>query len=134
MKLINIILAIVFIAFAVFQYNDPDPYIWMFVYGVTALLCLNAAMGKTFRLGNITVIMFSTIYMVLLIPQMVEWIVGGMPSIATEMKAESAHVELVREFFGLLITILTMLFQLRIGKNSDVKIEKLITDDSALVE
>lgn len=119
MKITNIILAIVFITFAALQYNDPDPYIWMFVYGVTALLCINVAMGRNFRLGNITVIIFSVIWMVLLIPQLVEWIVGGMSSSASGNSENTVHVELAREFFGLLITILTMLFHLRNSRQSD---------------
>lgn len=119
MKLFNIILAIFFIAFAVLQYNDPDPYIWMFVYGVTALLCVNTAMGRNFRLGNISVIVFSIIWMVLLIPQLVEWIVGGLPPVDNGGTNKSAQTELLREFFGLFITILTMLYHLRSSRAGD---------------
>ncbi len=120
MKITNIILAIVFIAFAVLQYNDPDPYIWLFVYGVTALLCINSALGKTFRLANILLIVFSVVWMVLLVPQLVEWIVGGMPASSNASDRAVVQLELVREFFGLLMVILTMLLQLRNAKSAEI--------------
>ena len=30
-------MALLFISWAVFQYNDPDPFLWIFVYGLAAL-------------------------------------------------------------------------------------------------
>ncbi|MCG8388879.1 MAG: transmembrane 220 family protein, partial [Cytophagales bacterium] len=33
MKIIKLALALIFIAFAALQYNDPDPLLWMFIYG-----------------------------------------------------------------------------------------------------
>ena len=91
----------------------------MLVYGVTALLCMNAAMGKNFRLGNITVIVFSVVWMVLLIPQLVEWMVGGMSSVTDQKKHSSVQMEFVREFFGLSLTIFTMIFHLRSSRSAD---------------
>lgn len=37
MKFISAALAILFIAWAAFQYNDPDPFLWILVYGLAAL-------------------------------------------------------------------------------------------------
>ena len=82
----------------------------MFVYFVTALLCLNVAMGRSFRLGNITVIIFSVVWMLLLVPNLVESLVGN-------TNLDSAEV--LREFFGLLITIFTMLFHLRTSNHTE---------------
>ena len=41
-------------------------------------------------------------------PDIINWFKQGMPSIVESMKAESPHVEFVREFFGLLIMILSL--------------------------
>ena len=39
MKIFNIFFCVVFILFAVVQYNDPDPYLWIPIYLYPALLC-----------------------------------------------------------------------------------------------
>ena len=38
MKIASAIMAMLFIAWAAFQYNDPDPFLWILVYGVAALV------------------------------------------------------------------------------------------------
>ena len=51
MRILNGILAIVMVLFAVVQYNDPDGVFWAAVYGVGAVWCGLAA----FRSGTFTV-------------------------------------------------------------------------------
>ena len=36
MKVINIILTLLFILFAAVQLNDPDPWLWVAIYGLVA--------------------------------------------------------------------------------------------------
>ena len=38
MKLVSAGMALLFIAWAAFQYNDPDPFLWILVYGLAALV------------------------------------------------------------------------------------------------
>lgn len=38
MKITSAIMAVLFIAWAAFQYNDPDPFLWILVYGIAALV------------------------------------------------------------------------------------------------
>lgn len=45
-KLTAILFGLVFLSFIALQYNDPDPMIWMIVYGIAALLCFAIAAGK----------------------------------------------------------------------------------------
>lgn len=42
----NAVAALVFALFAVVQVNDPDPLMWVVVYGVTSVLCGLAAVGR----------------------------------------------------------------------------------------
>lgn len=129
MKAINIVFALVFALFAAVQYNDPDPFVWVFFYSVAALLCFRAALGKPFKLGSITLIIFSSVWMVLLIPSLADWIFAGMPS---EQEApNSNHVELLREFFGLLLLIVSMFFQLRSFNNVDNSSQKISSTEHA---
>ena len=37
MKISSALMALLFIAWAAFQYNDPDPFVWIVVYGLAAL-------------------------------------------------------------------------------------------------
>ena len=37
MKVLSAAMTLLFVAWAVFQYNDPDPFLWILVYGLAAL-------------------------------------------------------------------------------------------------
>jgi len=41
---------VVFLACVAFQYNDPDPLIWMAIYGLAAAFCFLAVRGRQPRL------------------------------------------------------------------------------------
>ncbi|MFN5375779.1 MAG: transmembrane 220 family protein, partial [Chitinophagaceae bacterium] len=46
MVVFNYIFSGVFILFALLQINDPDPYVWIPIYGVVALICFFNARKK----------------------------------------------------------------------------------------
>ena len=110
MKVANIVLAILFILFAVVQLNDKDPLRWVVIYGVVAAL-FGMAYFQYFRrwfiLGVAAILLFE---FVRLIPDFMDWINMGMPTITGSMKATEPHVELTREFFGLLISLMALGF------------------------
>lgn len=113
MKITNYILAALFILFAYFQANDPDPYLWMLLYFYTAAICLFAGYGRKNNYFIWAGIAGCLIWMGLLLPEFINWINMGMPNIAGEMKAEAPHIEFTREFLGLGICIGVFLWQLR---------------------
>jgi hypothetical protein len=39
MKTFNYIFGAIFILFALLQINDPDPYLWIPIYGYASLIC-----------------------------------------------------------------------------------------------
>jgi len=39
-EMLNLVVAVFFALFALVQYNDSDPLLWMVVYGVAALACV----------------------------------------------------------------------------------------------
>ncbi len=45
-----------------------------------------------------------------LLPDFIHWIEIGSPNIASEMKTEEPHIELVREFLGYVICIAVLVF------------------------
>ena len=110
MKIFNGILTLLFILCAAVQFNDPDPYYWIAIYGTVAVISGFAVVGKYVKNVILTVIVICIIWMFTLIPGVIDWIEKGMPSIIGSMKAESPHIEYLREFLGLFIALLALIF------------------------
>ena len=112
MKIINSILSLLFLSFAAVQYNDPDPWLWIIAYVFIAALFVLQVIGKLPRPLLLISIVFFGIWGISFVPDFMNWIDKGAPSIASEMKATEPHIELVREFGGLLICLAGLLFLL----------------------
>ena len=113
MKLLNLILAALFIIFAIVQYNDPDPWLWIAIYLFMATITGMAAFGKYQKMVIVLGLVFCLVYLVLLLPDFVDWLSSGAESIVGSMKAEKPHIELTREFLGLVICLATLFFHLK---------------------
>ena len=107
-RYIALVLGILFVLFAVFQYNDPDPIQWMLVYGFAAAVSFGIYMKQSNR--------------ILLIISVIGFIIG-----AVVFWPESWHgvtlddkfatqVEHARESLGLGICAVTMLYYFFISK------------------
>ena len=118
-KIIIVVLAVLFYFFAAVQYNDPDSWKWIVDYLTPAILFTILVTGKHYyKAGRIAVIIF--IFSALLyVPDLWTWISNGMPSLTVSMQAEKPVVELMREFFGLIIIILALLYYNKL-KNTPV--------------
>ena len=101
-RITALIFSFLFILFAVFQYNDPDPFIWIPIYGVAALVSL-AFYFKKINLPFLIIVtvayFFGAIYMW---PPTFEGIF-----LAMDYKIE---IEQARESLGLAICGLAMAF------------------------
>ena len=110
MKIINILLAIVFLLSAYVQLNDPDPWLWVAIYGLVAGISIAAI----FKKYNITLVYIGIAICIIgvgiLFPELIDWIKMGTPNIAETMKTDRPYIEFVREFFGLLITLGAFVF------------------------
>lgn len=121
MKVLYGVLAAVFLLFAYFQWNDADSLVWILLYTLVAVLFGMALMDKFYRpvlLGSMGLIV---IWMATLFPDFIKWLQDGATSITGSMKAESPHIELVREFLGLFLSFLAVLL---LVVKSRKKIEK----------
>lgn len=116
MKILNAFLALMFVAFAALQYNDPDPVGWMLVYGIVAVFCAMTAFGRPYPRWAIATAVVIAVWMLSLSPHVVDWIRMGMPSITGAMEPSEPWVEEVRECLGLLIALLTVLYLLYAGR------------------
>lgn len=113
MRIINLALAVIFLLFAYFQINDPDPYLWMLLYFYMAAVCIFTAYGRIHKYVIWAGIAGCLIWLVILLPEFITWVNMGMPNIAGQMKAEEPHIEFTREFLGLGICLSVLLWQLR---------------------
>ena len=108
-----------FLLFAIVQWNDPDPLIWMIFYGVMSLIYILLALGKRFAF-YLSVLMLITciIYMGFILPEIIKWIKDGMPSIVQSMKATIPSIEYTREFLGLLLCLIACIWVIRVQKTT----------------
>lgn len=106
MRILHLFICLVFVLFAAVQYNDPDPYLWIPIYGFVALefglAAFNRSLPYPLLLAGLAVL---TIYLLSYIPDLYNWIKMGEPSIVETMKAEKPWVELTREALGLLLCV-----------------------------
>ncbi len=107
-KIIFSIFGTLFLLFAYFQWNDPDSLKWILYYLLVAGMCFATAFGKNKKLYLYLTIGMTSIWLITLLPGAIAWLQDGMPSIVDSMKASSPYIELVREFLGLLISMIML--------------------------
>ena len=115
-KHMGLIFAITFFLFAALQYNDPDPWVWICVYGFVAIASLLQWMGK---ISDKILLLLTVGFFAATLsygPEIITWAQKGFPNIAGEMKTESPHIELVRETLGLAIACASLFYLYRISR------------------
>ncbi len=124
MRVFNIIFCVVFIVFAGLQYNGPDPYIWVPLYGYSAVLCYLAARHQYYRkayLAGISVYAVYAMYKALDQNGVIDWIkFHDAANLASAMKATQPWIEESREFFGLIILIVVLSINFFVAKKKTV--------------
>jgi asparagine N-glycosylation enzyme membrane subunit Stt3 len=118
-KNIYFVISGLFLLFAIVQWNDPDPLIWMIFYGVMSLIYILLALGKKFAFYlSVLMLIVSVVYMGFILPEIIKWIKDGMPSIVQSMKATIPSIEYTREFLGLLLCLIACIWVIRVHKTT----------------
>ncbi|PKQ46568.1 transmembrane 220 family protein [Confluentibacter flavum] len=113
-KIINIILFILFVLFALVQLNDPDPLVWFTIYGMIAIICLLANYKKIPKILLWILILGLIIYSVSYFPYFNDWFnIDHKEELFGKMVYEKPYLEGTREFLGLLIAVLALIYQLK---------------------
>jgi hypothetical protein len=121
MKVTNLILAAMFLLFAFAQINDPDPLLWIAIYGVMAIVCIMAAFRYYIKPLLWVLLAGFLVYMVILWPGLNEWLRQEDKGVLFDegMKMQFMYIEESREFLGLLICVIVLLVQVyRSGKSA----------------
>ena len=110
---VNIFLAFVFILFAIVQLNDPDPIIWFSIYLLTAVLCAisifrRIPLNELYSYG-LEILFYAAMH----IEFAMEWMLSENKSeLFGDMQEDKYYLEGTREFLGLLIVILAVVYLL----------------------
>ena len=125
MKIFNLVAAILFVLFAALQYNDPDPYIWIPIYVVSAYVCFQTYKGKFDRFSHWIIVAFCLIYAVRLMIDpngVIAWFKEhDAENLVQSMKATKPWIEQTREFGGLLIILLVTSVNIIANKKAAAK-------------
>ena len=103
MRYLHLAVAALFALCAYWQLNDPDWNRWVAAYGIVSFVALRYFFGGLRPVVPLLPALVLFGWWCSYLPDFAAWVSGGMPSIASEMKTEQPHIELTREFFGLLI-------------------------------
>lgn len=111
MKILRLLLGAIFLVFALIQLNDPDPMLWVFIYGVASGLFFISAFKPVSLQLLISVIVGSACFSLFFLPKVIDlFSVGQISEITESMKAEKDYIEETREFLGLWIMNVALLF------------------------
>lgn len=113
MKAVNLTLTLIFLIFALLQYNDPDPYIWVPIYLLAALICWQASKRKypgfLYIIGMMICLSYGA-YLFFDKNGVLSWANDhAAESLVNSMKAVKPWIEESREFGGLLIVFIALL-------------------------
>lgn len=114
MKVLNLLLAALFVVFAFVQINDPDPVVWILIYGATAVTCILAAFRQYHLPVLIGLLVIFTAYSFLFLPGVIDWLQSPDKSLLFDdiAKMQYPYIEESREFLGLFICIMTLIMHL----------------------
>lgn len=114
MRITNLILAVMFIIFAFVQVNDPDPLIWILIYGLTAATCVMAAFDYYLPRVLVGMAVILAGYAVYYFPGVREWLQHDHKEMLFDnlAKMEYSYIEESREFLGLLICVAVLIMHI----------------------
>ena len=94
-KILSIGFGLLFALFAAFQYNDPDPEVWVPIYGFAAMACLMAytGIGRWWFFAAMAVLYVAAAYY--------QWPPVFEGFLFSEMGMRSMNIEMAREAGGL---------------------------------
>lgn len=119
----SLLLGLLCVVFAALQYNDPDPEIWISVYGYAAGVCFFSAWGIRSWWGVGVGLLACGVGFWFTFPGFLELLrYHELGDIGATMSPERPYIELSREFLGLLIVSIIFLCEgLAVGRRSEAQ-------------
>jgi hypothetical protein len=112
MKILSFIFGLMFLAFTVVQFNDPDPILWIDIYGAMAVLSVMAFFNRYIKILMLGLGVAYLIYAALLFPSAMVWLKSADRSLLFDdiAKMQYPYIEETREFLGLVICMTVLIF------------------------
>jgi hypothetical protein len=112
MKFLHGFLALMFLAFAALQFNDPDPALWILIYVAMAFICVMAIFNVYSKTAMGILAVGYIAYCIFLWPGVSEWLAQQNKGVLFDdvMKMEHLYIEESREFLGLVICLVVLAF------------------------
>lgn len=110
MKVVNFLLAAMFLIFAFVQINDPDPLVWILIYGAMAVVCV-MAIFSFYPMRFLFALLIAYLgYSVFYFKGVMEWLKQNNKADLFDdvKKMEHWYIEEAREFLGLFICIVIL--------------------------
>ncbi len=109
-KILQLFFSLLMVVFAYLQLNDPDPFLWVLIYLLVALMLGFSAFGKRNKIVFCGLIGSMLIAMAILSPGLWQWIrYEPAEDLLYGMSPDRMYIEESREFLGLLIAILFLM-------------------------
>ena len=119
-KVFNLVFVILFLICAGLQWNDPDPYLWIPLYLLSALSCAYAFKGisaKRLNIFNIAVYSVYAVYLFVEQDGVLSWATEHhFDSLTQSMLASTPWIENTREFGGLFIMLVVCAINLYVSR------------------
>ena len=111
MKIVNFFLAVMFLFFAFLQVDDPDPVVWILIYGIMAVIAVMAMFNVYIRNLLLVVLVVFVAYSLMFVGGVGEWLSQENKSALFDDVAKMQHlyIEEAREFLGLWICITVLI-------------------------
>lgn len=124
MRILNFLLAVMFLIFAFVQINDPDPVLWILIYGAMAVMCVLAIFEFYPAKVTLGLLLILTLYSFTIFPGVVDWLQTDDKALLFDdvAKMQYPYIEEAREFLGLLICVGVLIFHLVRAKKKHGKI------------
>lgn len=108
-KIIHVTVAIIFVAFAVVQYNDSDGFKWIAFYLIVALLPILRIVGKSNIGFNFFLLGLFSVLAIMNFSSLTDWIAADKPAFIDYEPTHIKAVEGIREYLGIMICLITIL-------------------------
>ncbi len=118
MKIVKIFFAVLFLLFVVVQFNDPDPLLWILVYGSMVGISV-ASIYHKYPTGLMIIMAAGFLVMTIIyFDGFLTWFHSDDRSLLFDDLAKMMfpYIEEAREFLGLLICLAVLIFYFYLGK------------------
>jgi len=114
MKILHVTLAVLFLTFTIVQFNDPDPLLWILIYGTMMGLCILAALKFFYPKVMMIQAGIYLVYAIFLWPGVSQWFASEDKAMLFDdlAKMQFPYIEESREFLGLTICLIVLSFYL----------------------